>query len=118
MTIGKTKGISSQLEQSLISEATKVTLNGQKKSTATGAIASDDRDVIDTVSVKNGKEVSELMDPARTAAARKAKVEQLTLLVQSGQYKGPDSMVLAQAVADELNVEMLSGAFLQFQDDA
>jgi len=117
MSIDNTKGISSQIEQSIISDATKVSLTKRVSQQKVAADLLQSRETIDKVTVGNGRTVLDMLDPQKTEEAQKEKIERLKKLVQSGQYQGPDSTVLAQAVAAELNVEILSGQFLKFNNE-
>ena len=108
------------VQEALQQEAIKAHLRskglGQGQNVDTGTRANTDRSQ-DRVNVEVAKLINDQLNPEAMAAARRARVAELTQLVRSGQYKS-DSEAVARALIDEIASEiLLSGPLPPIAED-
>lgn len=105
----KKVGANDELHSSLIRQLAGGNLANTKRKSDTGIA-----DAFDALSQSEGKidiglasAINSQFNPATLESDRRAKVEELKKLIQSGQYK-PSAEDVAQAVSSELALEILS----------
>ena len=75
-----------------------------------GARVAPDNQSNDQVQLDTARSIGDLLDPSKVEAERRAKVDDIKKRYQAGKYVQPTSDVLAKKVAEEVNIEILSGS--------